>query len=94
MFTTEKARAKMGRAYPDPAAATRDAQLSSQPRGSGCPPRQPQLHSAFHIFKACPPAYKVFFVGAKGDYMPSNEGTGDWSRSLTRGPGPASMLCQ
>jgi transposase len=27
MFTTEKARAKMGRAYPDPAAATRDAQL-------------------------------------------------------------------
>ena len=27
MFTTDKARAKMGRAYPDPAAATRDAQL-------------------------------------------------------------------
>ena len=27
MFTTEKARAKIGRAYPDPAAATRDAQL-------------------------------------------------------------------
>ena len=27
MFTTEKTRAKMGRAYPDPAAATRDAQL-------------------------------------------------------------------
>jgi hypothetical protein len=27
MVTTEKARAKMGRAYPDPAAATRDAQL-------------------------------------------------------------------
>ena len=26
-FTTDKARAKMGRAYPDPAAATRDAQL-------------------------------------------------------------------
>jgi transposase len=27
MFTTDKARAKMGRAYPHPAAATRDAQL-------------------------------------------------------------------
>ncbi len=27
MLTTDKARAKMGRAYPDPAAATRDAQL-------------------------------------------------------------------
>src|SRR5213593_1208292 len=27
MFTTDKARAKMGRAYPEPAAATRDAQL-------------------------------------------------------------------
>ena len=27
MFTTDKARAKMGRAYPDPAAATRNAQL-------------------------------------------------------------------
>jgi transposase len=27
MFTTDKARAKMGRAYPDPAPATRDAQL-------------------------------------------------------------------
>src|SRR5467141_248990 len=27
MFTTDKARAKMGRAYPDPAAVTRDAQL-------------------------------------------------------------------
>jgi transposase len=27
MFTTDKARTKMGRAYPDPAAATRDAQL-------------------------------------------------------------------
>src|SRR5258708_39746913 len=27
MFTTDKARATMGRAYPDPAAATRDAQL-------------------------------------------------------------------
>jgi transposase len=27
MFTTDKARAKMGRAYPDPAAASRDAQL-------------------------------------------------------------------
>src|SRR5271165_1621650 len=27
MFTTDKARAKMGRAYPDPAATTRDAQL-------------------------------------------------------------------
>jgi transposase len=27
MFTTDKARAKMGRAYPDPAAATRDALL-------------------------------------------------------------------
>ena len=26
MFTTDKARVKMGRAYPDPAAATRDAQ--------------------------------------------------------------------
>jgi transposase len=28
MFTTDKARAKMGRAYPDPAAATRAAQLT------------------------------------------------------------------
>jgi hypothetical protein len=25
----------------------------------------PQLHAAFHISKACPPAYKVFFAGAR-----------------------------
>ena len=30
----------------------------------------PQLHRTFfHISKACPPAYKVFFAGASGDYM-------------------------
>src|SRR5258705_4039678 len=33
----------------------------------------PQLHSAFHISKACPPAYKVFLLGARGAYMAFNE---------------------
>src|SRR4029077_12342606 len=29
----------------------------------------PQLHSSFHISKACPSAYKVFFPGARGAYL-------------------------
>src|SRR4029077_980709 len=33
----------------------------------------PQLH--FHISKACPPAYKVFFAGARGGYMALRKGT-------------------
>src|ERR1700738_4291114 len=35
----------------------------------------PWHHSALHIAKACLPAYKVFFAGARGAYMAFNEST-------------------
>jgi hypothetical protein len=35
----------------------------------------PQLHSAFHICKACTSTYKVFFAVARGGYMAFNEST-------------------
>src|SRR4249919_2576168 len=41
----------------------------------------PQLHSAFHISKACPSAYKVFFHGARGAYLCRN------GRGPRRNPG-------
>jgi DNA-binding transcriptional MocR family regulator len=48
-----------------------------------------------HISKACPPAYKVFFAGARGGYMTLNECIWDWFRSLKAAArGSASMLCQ
>jgi len=33
----------------------------------------PKLHSAPHISQVCRQAYKVFFAGARGDYMAFNE---------------------
>src|SRR5260370_41446284 len=50
---------------------------------------------ALHISKACPPAYKVFFAGARGDYMTFHESTCDRSRSLKAAArGSNSMLCR
>src|SRR6266545_3311648 len=41
-----------------------------------------QLHSGFHIFKACPSAYKVFFSGASGSHLcPTSKP--ESSRSIT-----------
>jgi hypothetical protein len=35
--------------------------------------RKVRPSSAFHISKACPSAYKVFFSGARGAYMVINQ---------------------
>jgi hypothetical protein len=48
-----------------------------------------------HISKVCPPAYKVFFAGAREDYMPFNESICDWSRpSKAAAVRRSSMLCR
>src|SRR5271169_3775405 len=44
----------------------------------------PQLHSAFHISKACPSAYKVFFPGARGAYLFCNR-RGQAEKSVASG---------
>jgi hypothetical protein len=67
----------------------------SVPRANAdCIPEQMRC-SAFHISKACPPAYKVFFAGAREDYIVVNESICDRSRaSKRRARAPPSMLCR
>jgi hypothetical protein len=43
--------------------------------------RKVRPSSAFHISKACPSAYKVFFSGARGAYMVNNLGLVSVSKS-------------
>src|SRR5258708_20047001 len=33
----------------------------------------PRLHAGFHISRACPPAYKVFFPYTRGTSLPFND---------------------
>jgi hypothetical protein len=54
---------------------------------------------AFHISKACPSAYKVFFSGARGAYIASNKRLQRKHLRLVSAckaaaGGPASMLCR
>jgi hypothetical protein len=67
----------------------------SVPRGNAnCIPVQTRC-CAFHISKACFPAYKVFFAGAREDYIVLNESICDRSRpSRPRARAPPSMLCR
>src|SRR4029077_3198677 len=44
----------------------------------------PLLHSSFHISKAFPSAYKVFFPGARGAYLSCN-GQGPAEKSVASG---------